>query len=89
MLWLNVCVLCEATDSARGMRAVAGDGPNGADGFVALLKSEESHIEWIAFFQSSNPFVEVEFSEGCVRAKSNLNIWWRFPVDAPDSVIQE
>ncbi|MCP4600753.1 MAG: hypothetical protein GY847_09510 [Proteobacteria bacterium] len=84
--WTEVAPLCEAIDEKRNIRVFAGEGGLGADGFVAVLKASDSQLEWVAFFENSNPFVEVELRETEVLAKTNLSNTWRFPLDSPAQV---
>ncbi len=84
--WAEVAPLCEAIDERRNIRVFAGEGGLGADGFVAVVKVSDSQLEWVAFFENSNPFVEVELRETEVLAKTNLSNTWRFPLDSPAHV---
>ncbi|SIN81915.1 hypothetical protein SAMN05444166_1079 [Singulisphaera sp. GP187] len=84
--WTGILDLCVAEDLARGIRILGGEGGYGADGFVANIRSDSGEIVWIAFFTSSNPFEEVQIHSDHVLARTNLDMWWRFPLDAPEEV---
>jgi len=58
----------------------------GADGFVAVLRLDNGEIVWIAFFTRSNPFEEIQLVEDQVMARTNLGMWWQFPLHSPEMV---
>jgi hypothetical protein len=82
--WTGVIGLCEAVAPAKNIRVLGGEGGLGSDGFVAYLRNDDGRINWIAFFNSSNPFEVVQVHEDYVLARTSLGTWWRFPLDAPD-----
>lgn len=84
--WTGIIDLCTAEDPAKGIRILGGEGGQGSDGFVAALRSDSEEIVWIAFFTTSNPFEVVQIHGDFVLAKTNLGMWWRFPLDAPERV---
>ena len=84
--WTGIETICEAVDSERHIKVVAGEGSMGADGFVALYRPSDNQLIWIAFFENSNPFVDVELGEADVLAKTSLANAWRFPLASPSSV---
>lgn len=84
--YTGIIVLCSAEDPVRRIQIIGGEGGLGADGFVAALRVDSHSIVWIAFFTNSNPFELVQINDGIVLAKTNLNIWWRFPLDDPARV---
>lgn len=84
--WTEIIELCTAEDPARGIRILGGEGGQGSDGYVAALRSDSGEIVWIAFFTTSNPFEVVQIHGDFVLAKTNLEMWWRFPLNAPDRV---
>lgn len=76
-------VLCEAEDSLAGLRAYGGESAvDGSDGFVALARSS-GEIIWLVYLNTTNPFVELRFSEGAVLATSSLGATWKFPTTDP------
>jgi len=76
----------EAVDESRSVKAVCGGAGMGADGFVALLQHPSNQLEWVAFFDFANPFVDVRISEGRVIARNNLGEIWSFQIDAPQEI---
>ncbi|WZO99388.1 hypothetical protein EP7_000994 [Isosphaeraceae bacterium EP7] len=84
--WTEIMELCTTEDPARGIRILGGAGGLGGDGFVAALRTDSGEISWIAFFTASNPFEVVQIRGDFVMARTNLGMWWRFPLDAPDRV---
>ena len=85
--WTEIIDLCRADDPVRGLQILGGEGGQGADGFVAALRKDSGEIAWIAFFTTSNPFEVVQVHGDFVLAKTNLGMWWRFPLDAPVLVV--
>lgn len=84
--WTSLGVLAEASVPGLDARVAVGQGGMGGDGFVALLVGAEGKLEWLAFFDCSNPFEEVRVEGRDVLAVSNLGVEWRFPVTHPEAV---
>jgi hypothetical protein len=84
--WTEVCPMCSAVDVANNIRVLGGEGGLGSEGFVAVLRSDNGEIKWIAFCASSNPFEAVRVGDDHILAKSTLGTWWRFPLASPDLV---
>jgi len=82
---IGVPVSVHTTDG-RVFAAAYGEGRQGGDGFVALLSATNGRLVWLAFFRSSNPFVEVESDSEVLRARSTSKWWWEFPIDVPERV---
>jgi hypothetical protein len=76
--------LSSSSDPTRKMTAVGGDGGFGADGFVGLLKNNK--LCWFAFFDDSNPFLELKIEGNLLIAKNSLDEVWEFPVTEPQSL---
>lgn len=80
---------CSAEISDTGKRVLCGEGGFGGDGFVALTRVDDDHLEWIAFFENSNPFVSVAYTDGYVLAESSYGDRWSFPVTHPEDATVE
>jgi NAD(P)H-hydrate repair Nnr-like enzyme with NAD(P)H-hydrate epimerase domain len=72
------------TDLARNLRAYCGQGGFGGDGFVALCQADTDDPLWVAFFESSNPFVSVSLLANSVVGKTTLDRKWTFPIENPE-----
>jgi len=78
-----------ATDAGRNLRAYCGEGGFGGDGFVALCWADTDKPIWIAFFETSNPFVSVSLHANCVVAQTTLDRKWTFPLEEPEKFAVE
>ena len=76
---------CRAEDRSTGIVAIGGEGGMGSDGFVAVTDFA-NRLQWIAFFDFSNPFVSVGFRNGEVIAENNLGERWHFPLSSPSRI---
>lgn len=83
--WLYAGESCEAIDAQREIKALAGEGSLGGDGFIAVTSTRTGELVWYAFFESSNPFEQVRFEGDALVATTNLGDEWRFPLDSPAS----
>jgi hypothetical protein len=77
--------LCRCEDKAKGIVVTAGEAGMGSDGFVAVADLS-NQLQWIAFFDFSNPFISVEVSGDEVVSRNNLGETWRFPLAHPSAV---
>jgi len=89
--WASLVTLGEVQIADMGLVLSCGEGSRGGDGFVAVSHRESGDLEWVAFFQSSNPFASVALEEGeggrkSVRAVSTHGHVWKFPIDRPERV---
>ncbi|HEX5718822.1 MAG TPA: hypothetical protein VF179_21855 [Thermoanaerobaculia bacterium] len=84
--WTTLGSLTEVLDSTGNIRVCGGEGGMGADGFVAVAEASQNRLQWIAFFENSNPFVEVGLEGNQITAKTSLPYVWRFPLDSPADV---
>lgn len=74
----------EAGSETSGLRLLCGEGSSGGDGFVAVCRAADEHLNWIAFFENSNPFEHIEIHGSDVFAVNNCQQIWRFPLARPD-----
>jgi hypothetical protein len=81
--WTEVIPTCELTLTAGG-KFVAGEGAQGADGFIAKSDSQ-GRLEFSVFLDCSNPFVELSSSPDGSRlqATNNRGVIWEFEVASP------
>lgn len=86
--WTEVTPLCELQVADSKLRILGGEGGFGGDGFVALTTVDQNELVWLAFFDHSNPFVELSLDESrlVIIAKSNLGMKWVFPLHEPQRV---
>lgn len=84
--WTSFHVLAEATHEASGLIAVAGECGMGSDGFVALIDCSSSELEWVLFFDYSNPFEKIDFADHAVVVTNNIHQTWVIPIDARGGV---
>lgn len=62
----------------------AGDGSAEGNGVIYVLDKMNNSLIWFAFFENSEPFVELKVDDrGVVNAKSEVNIIWKLPIDNP------
>lgn len=86
--WASVNLLCESQSLPLRLKIKAGEGSMGSDGVIALF-DEADHLQWIAFFDFSNPFERVRFEGETVVAENNLGEKWRLPIEQPWAVTIE
>lgn len=70
-----------------GVRVEFGEGSFGCYGFVACLDIVTSHLQWLAFFQESNPFVRAQCRDDAIEATTNLGHVWSFPIRHPERLV--
>ena len=80
---------CESSSLSTGVKVVGGGGSLGADGFVTVLDLYNDDMKWIAFFEDSNPFVEVGIKKDKALAVSNLDYLWTFEIHRPEIITIE
>lgn len=69
---------------SRCIEVYCGEGGYGSDGFVCVEKN--GAVLWLAFFEYSNPFLNVARDDACVIAKNSCGENWRFSLDLPHEV---
>ena len=87
--WTSVTSLCEATSDELNARVLAGEAGLGADGFVAVTRKNDEYLEWIMFFENSNPFIEVTINGPDIVAVTNLGDRWTIPLRSPENMSVE
>jgi hypothetical protein len=85
--WTVLGQLAQAVSADGTLRAVAGEGGMGGDGFVALEAVPDGRLLWLAFFDDTNPFETIRFEDGFVAAATNLGREFRFPVADPRGLV--
>ncbi|WP_010582397.1 hypothetical protein [Schlesneria paludicola] len=58
----------------------------GTFGFVAVSRCSDNHLEWLAFFLLSNPFVAIAVNDETIVATTNLGAKYAFPIREPEKV---
>ena len=84
--WTYLTRLCEFRSLEKGVRVSGGEGGQGADGFVAVSAIEDDRLLWVAFFDNSNPFVEIELTGSQIHAVTTLDDRWSFDLAQPGEV---
>lgn len=79
----NDCVICDqiVTEEPE-IEILCGEGNLGADGFIAVINASDK-LDWVAFFDCSNPFLKLAFKEGIIYAESSLGHIWKLPLQSP------
>lgn len=85
--WSDVSIIKEVVCDERGLLIQVGEGSMGGDGFVAALEYSSKRLLWVAFFENSNPFVDVKIEGDLVLATNNHGTYWSFPVHDPSQLI--
>lgn len=71
----------------KGLRVSGGEcAAYGAFGYVAVSRCSDNHLEWLAFFLSSNPFVDFVVTDDSIIATTNLGAKYAFPLGEPEKV---
>jgi hypothetical protein len=68
-----------------------GEGSWGGEGFVAVCEEHEDNevLNWIAYFDYSNPMERVEYKDKKIFAYSNLRHKWIYDAFCPENVTVE
>lgn len=82
--WIYVTELKRREYKDENIIVSCGEGSYGGDGFVEVRSYLENKLLWIAFFDNSNPFVEVKVEERKIIATNNQGCDWVFSVDDPN-----
>lgn len=83
MAYLNTLFTME--EPRAGVLVEGGEGSHGSEGFVALSRLG-GRLEWVGYFQWSNPFIKATIEDGRVIATTNLGHRWLFPIDHSEQV---
>lgn len=87
--WTKLIPLCELHLANHNLIVSGGGGGFGSDGFVAASQSSNDLLVWLAFFDYSNPFIELaEDSKNHVIGKTTLGELWRFDLNSPEYVVK-
>ena len=82
--WAAITTLGETSSEPLGLHMFCGEGSSGGDGFVAACRAADNHVNWIAFFEHSNPFEYIEIQGSDALAVNNCQQIWRFPLTRPE-----
>lgn len=84
-IWTDMVTSCEAQSPDRKIRVRGGESNWGSNGYLAVSTQPDDKLLWVAFFEDSNPFVEVKFDDlGNVLAATSLRDIYQFPIVSPD-----
>ena len=84
--WTDLTILKELSSEGSNLLVQIGEGAMGGDGFVATSDRASKKLLWLAFFENSNPFVDVEITDDVIQVQNNHSISWRFPITTPEKV---
>jgi hypothetical protein len=87
--WNSCAILVRLIDKKYSIEIIAGEGDYGSDGFVGVIDFATKKMNWIAFFNDSNPFGEVKIVNEEIHAKSTLGCIWRFKINNPVDCVVE
>lgn len=71
---------------ARGIRLCCGEGSMGGDGYVAAVDIKSNLLIWVAYFDYSNPFINVKLNNDSIVATNNSGDQWYFHIDHPELI---
>lgn len=74
-------------DIERGRIYSCGEGGFGSDGYVSCVNSNSGELEWIAFFEESNPFVLLKVMRDHIEATNSHGHIWCFEKESPINII--
>lgn len=76
-----------ARDVATHSVMIVGECGMGSDGFVALQATDDpDSLQWLAFFDFSNPFESVSFAGDFVEVRNNIGEEWCFDRSSPREI---
>ena len=86
--WTETISLCELQISDKDLEIIGGEGGFGSDGFVAVSRVSDGYLIWIAFFEDSNPFIQLSVNNNCseILGITTLGKIWQFPIEHPEQV---
>lgn len=81
--FVTIDELAAQSDRGNDMQYSCGEGSFGSDGFLARTRLSTGELEWVAFFQQSNPFVQLAIVDDRVNVTNNHGHIWSFGKDDP------
>lgn len=84
--WNDCAILFRKKFPSRQIEVLCGEGDYGSDGFVAVISNKNSELLWVAFFECSNPFNNVDVEGSNLLAWSTNDTIWQFPIDSPSDL---
>lgn len=87
--WNDCAVLSQLCVKDKNVEIIAGESDYGSDGFVAVVNATNHELIWLAFFNCSNPFDQLQMHGDELWAWSTSGCVWRFPICSPDKVVVE
>lgn len=83
----TICKMKSLEVEEANLRIYCGEGSWGSEGFVAVCDIADDKLQWIAYFDYSNPMVKVEYLNGKIVSYSNLGHKWEFNISTPENVL--
>lgn len=86
--WTEITLLCELQIRDKDLEITGGEGGLGSDGFVAVSRILDGYLLRIAFFEDSNPFIQLSVNGDCseILGVTTLGNVWQFPIAHPEQV---
>ena len=82
--WTTALPFETVRDAESQSVVIVGECGMGSDGFVAMQASEvPDSLQWLAFFDFSNPFESVRLEKGFIKARNNIGEEWHFARSSP------
>ena len=85
--WNDCAIIVNYVDKKHSIEIIAGEGDYGSDGFVGVIDLDSRKLIWLAFFNCSNPFNEIEVVDEEIYAKSTNDCLWKFKIKEPISFV--
>lgn len=86
VLWACYDELHSIDISFAGIRIACGEGSWGEDGYIAAIETKKNLLQWVGFFDYTNPFIGLKLQNNSVVATNNLGVMWRFQPEYPELI---
>jgi hypothetical protein len=82
--WDSCGVMNVRTDKKLSIEVMAGEcSGHGSYGFVAVVELISKKLQWLAFFEWSNPFDRIEIVGKEIHVRSTMDQLWKFNIKDP------
>ncbi len=90
LYWTSCCIMARQIVINKSIEVISGEAfGNGEYGFVGVIDLNSRKTIWLAFFESSNPFNQLDIKDDEIYATSTYNCLWRFKLNNPLDFIIE